>query len=154
MCSCEKVDYLVIDNSVDSISAVSATDFTINITQLNREYDYCSLELVGVCVDDTDPANSPSTQIRGFVKVLMNNVNPMNVFDKSNQMVGAFSRRFEETDMLIDTVYPIKTHLKVLNGSYNIKICDVDDVIHSATNISSITLIFKITYHEKSQKLL
>jgi len=149
MCSCEKVDYLVV-NSNETEVFVSETDFHYIVTGLDTDYERCSFELINFIVKD---GISASTQLVGSIFIHAN-VSPTNINSRNSDIVGVVERYLDNTTLITKPCSAIKSHIKTPHGQIHFQIKDINGSVYSETNIDYLTMIFKITYHEKSQKLL
>jgi len=150
MCSCEKVDYLIINSNEAEVYA-SETDFHYIVNGLDTDYERCSLELINFIIKD---GSSASAQLDGSIFVHAN-LSPMNINSRNSDIVGVVERYLDSAGILITKPpAPIKSHIKTPQGRIHFQIKNINGSVFEETNIDYFTLIFKITYHEKSQKLL
>lgn len=155
MCSCdEKIDYLVINTAnANMLLSVSETDFVVNMNLFNLDsnYETCDIEVVGFML--LDSTGQLSDQILGTLKI-HSNIQTMNTYSSEPGLIGVIHRFRRNGSNYGTNIVPIKTKCKVPFGNINIKIKDFQDQVFGTNNVNNITIVFKISYHEKPKKLL
>lgn len=148
MCTCEMIDYLII-NSHEADISTSETDFYYIVNGLNTDFERCSFELINFIVKD---GTSPSNQLIGSIFIHAN-VSPININSRKSDIVGVVER-YPDTTLITKPPSEIKSYIKTPHGQIHIQIKDINGSVFNDSNIDYFTLIFKVTYHQKTQKLL